>query len=256
MLRGIHKASANWIGRAVMGVILGLIAISFGIWGIGDIFKGFGTSTVAKVGGTEIRVDTFRQLYQDRLQQLGRQLNRPILPDQARALGLDRQLLGEVIAETALDERARALRLNVSDAEIARQVTDMPGFKGITGQFDRARFEAVLRNMGYTEARLLSEQRRDRAPPATARHRQRRGAGAENRAGGVQPLPERRARPSSMSRSARRRPATSPSRRPRCSPSISRSARSCSARRSTARSRLWCSRRKIWRPGSKCRMPT
>jgi peptidyl-prolyl cis-trans isomerase D len=87
-------------------------------------------------------------------------LNRPILPDQARALGLDRQLLGEVIAETALDERARALRLNVSDAEIARQVTGMPGFKGLTGQFDRARFEAVLRNMGYNEARFLSEQRK------------------------------------------------------------------------------------------------
>ena len=31
MLRGIHKASANWLGRAVMGVVLGLIAVSFGI---------------------------------------------------------------------------------------------------------------------------------------------------------------------------------------------------------------------------------
>ncbi len=143
-----------------MGVVLGLIAISFGIWGIGDIFRGFGTSTLAKVGSHEIRVDTFRQLYQDRLQQLGRQLNRPILPDQARALGLDRQLLGEVIAESALDERARALRLNVRDAEIARQVTGMPGFRGLTGQFDRARFDAVLRNMGYNEARFLSEQRK------------------------------------------------------------------------------------------------
>src|SRR4029079_19546027 len=121
---------------------------------------GSGTSTVARVGRPEIRVDTFRQFYQDRLQQLGRQLNRPILPDQARALGLDRQLLGEVIAETALDERARALRLNVSDAEVARQITSMPGFKGLTGQFDRARFEAVLRNMGYNEARFLSEQRK------------------------------------------------------------------------------------------------
>jgi peptidyl-prolyl cis-trans isomerase D len=160
MLRGIHKASSNWIGRAVMGVLLGLIAISFGIWGIGDIFRGFGTSTIATVGRTEIRVDTFRQLYQDRLQQIGRQLNRPILPDQARALGLDRQLLGEVIAETALDDRARSLRLNVSDAEVARQVTETPGFKGLSGQFDRARFEQVLRNIGYTEARFLAEQRR------------------------------------------------------------------------------------------------
>ena len=148
MLRGIHKASANWLGRIVMGVILGLIAISFGVWGIGDIFRGFGQSTVAKVGGTEIRVEQFRQLYQDRMQQLSRNLGRPILPDQARALGLDRQLLSQLIAETAIDERARALRLAVSDAEIARHITDNPNFKGINGQFDRARFEQALRRPG------------------------------------------------------------------------------------------------------------
>jgi len=35
MLRGIHKASTNWLGRAVMGVVMGLLVISFGIWGIG-----------------------------------------------------------------------------------------------------------------------------------------------------------------------------------------------------------------------------
>lgn len=161
MLRGIHKASANWIGRAVMGVILGLIAVSFGIWGIGDIFRGFGTSTLAKVGGTEIRIETFRQLYQDRLQQLGRQIGRPILPDQARALGLDRQLLNQVIGDAVLDERARAMRLGLSDAEVARQVMDSPAFKGITGQFDRARFEATIRNNGYSEARFFAEERRN-----------------------------------------------------------------------------------------------
>lgn len=160
MLRGIHKASSNWIGRAVMGVVLGLIAISFGIWGIGDIFRGFGQSTLAKVGGTEIRIETFRQLYQDRLQQLGRQFNRPILPDQARALGLDRQFLSQMIADTAIDERTHSLRLGASDAEIARQVTDMAAFKGINGQFERARFDAVIRNAGYTEQRFLAEQRR------------------------------------------------------------------------------------------------
>jgi peptidyl-prolyl cis-trans isomerase D len=160
MLRGIHKASSNWIGRAIMGVVLGLIAISFGIWGIGDIFRGFGTNTIAAVGRTEIRLDTFRQLYQDRLQQISRQLNRAIPPDQARALGLDRQLLNEVIAETAMDERARALRLNVSDAEMARRITSAPDFKGISGQFDRARFEGYLRNIGNSEARFMSEQRK------------------------------------------------------------------------------------------------
>ena len=40
------------------------------------------------------------------------------------------------------------------------QITENPNFQGITGQFDRARFEQVLRNIGYTEARFLAEQRR------------------------------------------------------------------------------------------------
>src|SRR5262245_28913109 len=159
MLRGIHKASANWIGRAVMGVVLGLIAISFGIWGIGDIFRGFGQSTVAKVGSTEIRIEAFRQIYQDRLQALSRQLRRPVLPAQARLLGFDRQVLGSVVTDALLDERARQLRLGISDAEIARRVTEDPNFRGLNGQFDRGRFELLIRQLGYNEARFMAEQR-------------------------------------------------------------------------------------------------
>src|SRR5437667_2029723 len=160
MLRGIRKASANWLGRAVMAVVLGLIAVSFAIWGIGDIFRGFGRSTVAKIGSTEITVDQFRQIYNDRLQQLSRELGRPISPDQARALQLDQQLAGQLVAEAALDQRARQLRLNVSDAEIARQITNDPSFKGPNGQFDRARFDQILRGAGFTESRFTAEQKR------------------------------------------------------------------------------------------------
>ena len=159
-----------------MGVVLGLIAVSFGIWGIGDIFRGFGTNTVATVGSTEIRLDTFRQLYQDRLQQIGRQLNRPLLPDQARALGLDRQLLNEVIADTAMDERARAMRLNVSDAEIARQITDAPDFKGINGQFERVRFDAVPPQHRLQRSAVPGRAAQDCASGATDGHDQRRSA--------------------------------------------------------------------------------
>ena len=72
MLRGIRNASANWLGRTVMTVVMGLLAASFAVWGINDIFRGFGRSTLAKVGGTEISIEAFRQAYNDRLQQLGR----------------------------------------------------------------------------------------------------------------------------------------------------------------------------------------
>ncbi len=160
MLRGIQKATRNWLGRVITGTLLGLIAISFAVWGIGDIFRGFGQSTVAKIGRTEITVEQFRQLYTDRQQQLTRQLGRALSPDQIRALGLHRQLLAQVIAETALDEEARNLRLAVSDAEVAQRIRTDPNFRGFNGQFDQARFQALIRQAGYTEQRYIAEQRK------------------------------------------------------------------------------------------------
>ena len=71
MLRGLHKASSTWLGKGVMAVVMGFLVISFAIWGIGDIFRGFGRNAVASVGGTEISVEQFRQYYNDRIQQLG-----------------------------------------------------------------------------------------------------------------------------------------------------------------------------------------
>jgi peptidyl-prolyl cis-trans isomerase D len=160
MLRGIRTASANWLGKGVMALVMGLLIVSFAIWGIGDIFRGFGRSSLAKIGRTEIGIEQFRQIYNDRLQQLGRQIGRPISPDQARALGFDQQLLGQLVAETALDERVRQLGLGLSDAEIAKRITEDPTFRGFTGQFDRTRFEQMIRSAGYSEPRYVAEQRR------------------------------------------------------------------------------------------------
>ena len=143
-----------------MAVVVGFLIISFGVWGIGDIFRGFGRSTFAKIGGTEIGIEAFRQLYNDRLRALSNQFGRQITLEQARQLGLDRQIVAQLIAETALDERARKLRLSVSDEEIARRITADPNFRGITGQFDRNQFEAMIRQVGFTEARYVAEQRR------------------------------------------------------------------------------------------------
>src|ERR1700693_5485309 len=144
MLRGIHKASSTWLGRIGLASIMGVLVISFAVWGIGDIFRGFGRNAVAKIGNTEISIEQFRQFYTDRLQQVGRQVGRAITPDQARGLGLDRQILSQIVAATTPDEDSRKLRLGLSDAEISRRITSDPSFRGLNGQFDRARFEQLI----------------------------------------------------------------------------------------------------------------
>ena len=144
-----------------MGVVMTLLAGSFMVWGINDIFHGFGQSTLAKIGSIEIPIEQFRQTYQDRLQLIGRQLGHPVPPDQAAALGLDRQVLGEMVAQAGLDQRAHQMGLGIADAVIAHHITTDPNLQTMNGQFDRAKFLDVLRNMGMTEQRFVAEQRRD-----------------------------------------------------------------------------------------------
>ena len=159
MLRGIHKASSTWLGKAVMGTIMLFLIVSFAVWGIGDIFRGGGRNEVAKIGGTEITTERFRQYYNERLRQVSQQLQRPITPDQARALGLDRQFLGQLIAEATLSEKARDMRLGISDAEVASRIRSDPSFRGPNGQFDPSRFAMILNQAGFSEARFVAEQR-------------------------------------------------------------------------------------------------
>jgi peptidyl-prolyl cis-trans isomerase D len=159
MLRGLRKASSNWLGKVVMAAVVGFLIISFGIWGIGDIFRGFGVSTVAKVGRSEISIEQFRIRYNEEMQQLGRQMGRPLTPDQAQAIGLEQQVLGQMVAAAALDERARQLRLGISNDEVAKQITADPAFRGFNGQFDMSTYLQRLREVGYTQQRFEFEQR-------------------------------------------------------------------------------------------------
>jgi len=156
----MRKASSNWLGRTIMAVVMGVLIVSFGVWGIADIFRGFGQSTVATIGHTEISIGQFRELYTEKLQQISRQFGRPLTPEQARSFGLDRQVLQQTIAEAALDEEAQRLGLGQSDAETRRVILSDPNFKGTNGAFDAGRFQAAIRQFGYSEQRYVADQRR------------------------------------------------------------------------------------------------
>jgi peptidyl-prolyl cis-trans isomerase D len=156
MLEALRKSSGGFVAK----VFIGLLVLSFAIWGIGDIFRGISARDVAEVGSVKIDTETFRQLYQDRLQQLSRQVGRGVTPDQARGMGLDRQLLGELISETTLDVKARDLGLNVDDETLLARIRSNEAFRGPNGNFDTNRFYETLRSAGFTEARYVESERR------------------------------------------------------------------------------------------------
>lgn len=160
MLEGMRKATQNWLGKTILTIVFSILIGSFAIWGIGDIFRGIGTNKVATVGDIDIGTIEFRNAYQTQLQNLQRQARRAITNDQARAFGLDRQVLSRLVSDAALDQKIRDMRLAMSDEQIGRSILEDPSFQGASGKFDRARFNDLMRDNGYTEQSFVREQRR------------------------------------------------------------------------------------------------
>lgn len=160
MLDGIRKAANNWLGRIVLIFIMGILILSFAIWGIGDMLRVQTNTAVATVGKTVIDADQVRRTYTNALEELSQRSRTRITTEQAKQLGLDQQVIGRLVSEAALDQKAKDLGLNLADADVARITMAEPAFKGPSGQFDRARFYDVLRQAGMNEAMFFNEQKR------------------------------------------------------------------------------------------------
>ena len=160
MLGAIRNAAQGVIGKAIMTVVMGLIIVSFVIWGVGDMLRGFTTSTVASVGGAKISAQDYRIVYQRTLQQYQRQLRRPLTNDEAREIGLDRAVLQRLVSEAAVDEEARKLGLDISDDALREMITTNPNFRDKSGAFDPALFANAMRDMDTNERGFVSDLRK------------------------------------------------------------------------------------------------
>ncbi|MGH6675541.1 MAG: peptidyl-prolyl cis-trans isomerase, partial [Xanthobacteraceae bacterium] len=78
----------------------------------------------------------------------------------ANALGLDRQVLSQLLIEAGLDQRAQQMRLGVPTEQIVQHILSDPHFQTPAGQFDRAAFGNFLQNVGYSEQQFIEQERR------------------------------------------------------------------------------------------------
>jgi peptidyl-prolyl cis-trans isomerase D len=159
MLDALRASSQTWIGRIIMAMVMGLLIIAFGFWGIADIFRGFGANTLVHVGAADITPEEFRDAYQTQLLRMQQQQRRAISANEAHERGIDRQILARLISDSALSQEAHRLGLALSDSVIAHEIMQDDAFKGASGQFDRNLFAQRLQDNGLTERGFLSDTR-------------------------------------------------------------------------------------------------
>jgi len=154
MLDALRNSAKSWVAKA----LLGLLVLSFGVWGIsGTVFQGAGNSVVT-VGDTIVSPNEFRLAYERQIANMSQQFGTRLTRDQARAMGLENQVLVQVAMNAALSEQSRRMNLGLSEDRLATLIAEDPVFHGVNGRFDRATFAAVLRNAGMTEDDFIVSQ--------------------------------------------------------------------------------------------------
>jgi len=146
-------------GGIVAKTFLILLAGSFAVWGVADVFTGSRDQVLAKVGEREISAGEFRNFFDQRLQNLSRSSGQPITVPQARQFGLDRQILGDLLRGGALDEQARTMKMSISDDFIAKQIAANPAYQDASGNFNARALQARLSQANVSEQEFVANER-------------------------------------------------------------------------------------------------
>ena len=139
-----------------------LLIIPFLSWGVADVVRNSGSSTaLATVGDRTIEPQEFQEAFRQQVNQVSRALGGRVQPTPAMLRGIAGQTLERLIVQAAIAGEVERLGLVVPDDKLREAVFAMPAFRGRTGAFDRAQFEAVLRQNNLTEGRFLELMRAD-----------------------------------------------------------------------------------------------
>ncbi len=158
-------ALRNVVRSFFFKIFLGLLVLSFAIWGVGDIFVGGSPNRVATVGELELTAMEVDDRFRRALQELQQRSPEPITRTDAIRLGFLEQTLQSLVAQGLIDAEARQLGLTTPDATVAAMIAEEPAFQQ-GGRFDRERFRAILRQNGLDETAFAEQLRAERTREA------------------------------------------------------------------------------------------
>lgn len=129
---------------------LGLVCVAFVLFYIPDFLRGTGADAassdkIANVEGHEITSGDFRRTYQAQLQAYrsayGGQMNEQLL----KQLGIENQILQQMVDERAALAEADRLKIRVSDEEVRQRILSTPAFQDNGAFIGEQRYQQLLR---------------------------------------------------------------------------------------------------------------
>lgn len=155
MLETLRKST----GSLVVKILFGILILSFGVWGIGDMVRGgAGAQPAITVGEVEIGPLYVRQEFQRQVERLRQLFGPDMTSDTARQMGVLDDTISQVVSSATLDMAARDMGIVVTEDALRRAVLQEQAFQ-VGGTFSRDQFLRVLAANNMTEDRYIASLR-------------------------------------------------------------------------------------------------
>ena len=118
-------------------ILIGILILSFAVWGIQDIFGNFKKTVAIEIDDYEVSLDQLVTEYNNQLSIISSQLEKQISLKESLELGIDEIAIENLIRKMVLQIEINKLGIDIPEEFIAEQIINDDNFK-IDGRFNKA----------------------------------------------------------------------------------------------------------------------
>ncbi len=140
----------NFSKGKLAGVLVGIIIIPFVFWGMGSVFSGGNTNSIAKINNHNISTQKFSDFINDSKitsEYISENINDNILE----------KLLTQLVSDTLVDLEINKLQISISDEILAKKIKNQQSFKEDNNIFSRTKYEKFLLENNLTSVEFEQE---------------------------------------------------------------------------------------------------
>lgn len=145
MLDFLRRSVKSWVAK----VLLGLLILSFAVWGIGDMFTSGATGPVAQVGNTEVASEKFMDTILRQQNMLSRQRGELVTLQDLRDAGYDQSALRDLIRDASIENELSDFSIAVPVDAIANAIRSNASFQDGQGAFSQYTYQQQLAQAGF-----------------------------------------------------------------------------------------------------------
>ena len=160
MMEALRNGAKTWVAKLLLGLVMAVFAIlGVSSMDMSATMRGLFKQDLATVGGKAIPGEVYSNELKRTLQQISNQSGNNVTIDEAKKLGIDKQVLDRLIAQASLDAQANRLGIAVGDKAVAVAIQNQKMFQDSKGQFDVNRFRGLLQQNGLTEQGYMAQEK-------------------------------------------------------------------------------------------------